>query len=105
MSAPVSDLVARDHERIWLQNKEDAKHQCEGRVWCQDKVWPNEPEEGEPTEYVRADLYAALAARITELEAALARIVEDRFATRMDMVLIAHDALVRARASEEKSNA
>ena len=72
MSAPVSDLVASDHERIWLQNAEDAKHQDEGRMWCEDKVWPDEPEEGEPTEYVRADLYASLAGRVTELEAAKA---------------------------------
>lgn len=51
-----------DHERIWLQNAEDAKHTLEGRLWCQDKVWPNDPGDGEPTEYVRADLVAVVRA-------------------------------------------
>lgn len=56
-----------DHERIWLQASEDAKHQAEGRLWCQDKVWPDDPEDGDPTEYVRADLYAALEAENARL--------------------------------------
>jgi len=30
----------------------------EGRLWCQEKVWPDDPADGEPTEYVRADLVA-----------------------------------------------
>lgn len=45
-----------DHERIWLQNAKDADTQGDGRLWCQDKVWPHDPGDGEPTEYVRADL-------------------------------------------------
>jgi len=44
-----------DHERIWLQAADDAAPDT-GRVWCQDKVWPDGPEDTEPTEYVRADL-------------------------------------------------
>jgi hypothetical protein len=51
--------MGTDHERIWLQNAEDAKHQDQGRLWCENKVWPVDPEEGEPTEYVRADLFDA----------------------------------------------
>ena len=63
-----------DPERIWLQNAADAKHQCEGRMWCEDKVWPDDPEDGEPTEYVRADIAAATIERLTkELEDALQR--------------------------------
>lgn len=63
-----------DHERIWLQNAEDAKHALEGRLWCQDKVWPGSPEDGEPTEYVRADLVATARAdaRREALEEAVA---------------------------------
>lgn len=58
-------MAATDHERIWLQNAKDAEHQAEGRLWCQDKVWPDDPEDGEPTEYVRADL-ATTSAGVTE---------------------------------------
>lgn len=43
-----------DHERIWLQAAEDAAEY--GRLWSQDKVWPDHPDDSEPTEYVRADL-------------------------------------------------
>lgn len=49
----------RDHERIWLQADAGAGAD---RLWCQDKVWPDEsdnPAEGEPTEYVRADIAGA----------------------------------------------
>lgn len=60
--------MSADHERIWLQNADDAKHQGEGRMWCQDKVWPDDGEDGEPTEYVRADLFAALRERLAEVE-------------------------------------
>lgn len=53
-------MAKPDPERIWLQNAEDAKLQCEGRLWCEDKVWPagDDPEEGEPTEYIRSDIHA-----------------------------------------------
>jgi hypothetical protein len=54
-----------DHERIWLQNANDAKQHSEGRLWCEDKVWPDDPEDGEPTEYVRADIAAATIERLT----------------------------------------
>lgn len=59
-----------DHERIWLEPGEGGD---EGRLWCQDNVWLGDPNYGgqEATEYVRADLYARLTARIAELEAAL----------------------------------
>lgn len=58
-----------DHERIWLQNAEDAEHCNEARMWCQDKVWPADKEDGEPTEYVRADLLST--ARTEARKAAL----------------------------------
>jgi hypothetical protein len=58
-----------DHERIWLQNANDAG--SEGRLWCQDKVWPDDSEDGEPTEYVRADLLAAAEAEIERLRGQL----------------------------------
>lgn len=48
-----------DHERIWLQHPSDMDPEY-GRLWCQDKTWPNGPDESEPTEYVRADLFDAL---------------------------------------------
>ena len=63
----MSDHVHTDHERIWLQNPNDAAPET-GRLWCQDKVWPESSEEGEPTEYVRADLYDALQAERDELD-------------------------------------
>lgn len=43
----------QDHERIWL---EPAPGDSEGRTWCEDKFWPENEGEPEPTEYVRADL-------------------------------------------------
>jgi hypothetical protein len=52
--------MSNDHERIWLQNAKDALNQDTGRMWCEDKVWPDDAEDGEPTEYVRADLYEAV---------------------------------------------
>lgn len=61
------DGVTADHERIWLQNANDA-HGCEGRLWCQDKVWPEDDEQGEPTEYVRADLFHEIERERDELK-------------------------------------
>jgi len=61
-----------DHERIWLQHSDDAAD-AEGRMWCCDKVWPLDPEDGEPTEYVRADLLAEARAQIAAKDAALER--------------------------------
>ncbi len=52
-----------DHEHIWLQNAEDAAASHEGRLWCQDKVWPADGTDGEPTEYVRADMVDAARAQ------------------------------------------
>lgn len=56
-------------ERIWLQSAEDAKHQCEGRMWCADKVWPENADQREPTEYLRADIAER---QIAELRAEVA---------------------------------
>ncbi|MCA1490148.1 hypothetical protein I6F11_04340 [Ensifer sp. NBAIM29] len=43
-------------ERIWLQSHQDTTAVGEDRLWCQDKVWPNGPDDHEPIEYIRADL-------------------------------------------------
>lgn len=59
-----------DHERIWLQAAVDAD-QSSGRMWCQDKVWPDDAEDSEPTEYVRADLFAALQSENARLREAM----------------------------------
>ncbi len=58
-----------DHERIWLQNAEDAAAIGASREWCSAPVWPDDPEDSEPTEYVRADLVAT--ARAEARKAAL----------------------------------
>ena len=50
-----------DPERIWLQAAVDACPR-EGRQWCEDKVWPDDDNDQEPTEYIRADLFTALTA-------------------------------------------
>lgn len=51
-----------DHPRIWLQPRLPAGV-GEDRVWCEDNVWAGLPEcqDNPPTEYVRHDLYDALA--------------------------------------------
>ncbi len=46
-------------DRIWLQDEKDALAIGEGRCWCEDKVWPEVPEQNEPVAYVRADLVDA----------------------------------------------
>lgn len=47
--------MSEDHARIWLEPRSpDDRYGHEGRLWCQDNVWGGE--DGEPTEYVRADL-------------------------------------------------
>ena len=48
-------MTADDHERIWLEHP-DTADPYNGRMWCGDKVWPESEGDGEPTEYVRADL-------------------------------------------------
>jgi hypothetical protein len=66
----MSEKVERDHERIWLQAEQDADPDM-GRMWCQDKVWPD-PEnglEGEPTEYRLAADYDLLKAENDRLAA------------------------------------
>ncbi|MFG1462317.1 hypothetical protein V5F77_05400 [Xanthobacter sp. DSM 24535] len=59
--------AAADHPRIWLQNAEDAKAAGEGRLWCEDKVWPVDDNDREPTEYVRADIVQGLVTEVSEL--------------------------------------
>lgn len=66
---PTSEAMVADHERIWLEPPPGGS---EGRLWCQDKVWPMQPEDGEPTEYVRADIHAAALALIERQAAELA---------------------------------
>ncbi len=61
MSSEKKD-VALDHPRIWLQNAADAEAAGEERRWCQDKAWPSHEFDGEPTEYVRADIVDGLVA-------------------------------------------
>jgi hypothetical protein len=56
--------VALDHPRIWLQNAADGKASGEGRLWCEDNVWPVDENDGEPTEYVRADIVDDLVAAL-----------------------------------------
>src|SRR5690606_28612906 len=46
-------LRERDPERIYL---EPAPYSPEGRVWCEDNVWPLEGDGPSGVEYVRADL-------------------------------------------------
>ncbi|WP_089177299.1 hypothetical protein [Bosea sp. AS-1] len=59
--------MGADHERIWLEPMAPV-YGCEGRQWCQDKVWPDCDGDPEPTEYIRADLHRqALSAKDREL--------------------------------------
>jgi hypothetical protein len=77
MTAPL-DTAGMDHERIWLEPRTpDDLYGHEGRTWCQDKVWPTEWDDAEPTEYVRADLYEALSRELAEARAALERVRDD----------------------------
>lgn len=65
-SSAASEMGA-DHERIWLEPMAPV-YGCEGRQWCQDKVWPDCDGDPEPTEYIRADLHRhALSAKDREL--------------------------------------
>jgi len=67
MTSPEEKARDADHEFIWLQNAEDGKHNSDGRLWCEDKIWPDKPEDGEPTKYIRADLVdAAIQAAVDE---------------------------------------
>lgn len=53
-------------ERIWLQNAKDADPAI-GRLWCEDKVWPDNDEDGEPTEYVLASSVRNLSSSVKAL--------------------------------------
>ncbi len=66
-----SDPRLSDHRHIFLEPKCCADPR-EGRLWCQDNVWPSGDcdVQAEATQYVRADLVAALE---LERDAALAR--------------------------------
>lgn len=93
-------MNAIDHERIWLQNAEDARLQDEGRMWCQDKVWPDEDGDGEPTEYVRADLYAAKDTALAEMRAELERQQDEEDKAARDMQVVIQALRDRATAAE-----
>lgn len=58
-----------DPERIWLQSYEDTTAVGEDRLWCEDKVWPANNEDHEPTEYVRADRISQQDAELERLQA------------------------------------
>ena len=60
--------VTLDHPRIWLQNAADGAASGEGRLWCEDNVWPVDENDGEPTEYVRADIVDGLVAALKEIK-------------------------------------
>lgn len=61
----------QDPERIYL---EPAPYSPEGRLWCEDDVWPLDGDGPGGVEYVRADLHDAEVARLTrELEEARER--------------------------------
>lgn len=61
--------MKEDHERIWLQSADDAAAIGANREWCSAPVWPDDPGDSEPTEYVRSDLIAT--ARTEARKAAL----------------------------------
>jgi hypothetical protein len=91
-----------DHERIWLE-PDRGDFGEEGRMWCQDEVW----EDG--VEYVRADLASMTPsnakddAGVTELRAALLRIVmegTDLGATPLDTTMT-HAAQIADKALRE----
>lgn len=69
-NSPTPSEGKSDPERIWLQNAEDARA-IGDRLWCADKVWPECPEQQEPTEYVRADLFSRLERELAEARAKL----------------------------------
>lgn len=83
----------KDHERIWLQSYEDTEALGEDRLWCEDKVWPNDPEDHEPTEYVRADLFAALEADLDAVTTYAAVLEAERDNARNDEWLAAISAV------------
>jgi len=66
-----------DHKRIWLQHPDDADLST-GRLWCQDKVWPDQSGGKEPTEYVRADLVAGLYGALEDIADLLERVGDSR---------------------------
>lgn len=78
-----------DHPRIWLQA--DAGNAAD-RLWCEDKVWPDEadnPDEGEPTEYVRADICAALVEALETVRSGLRNLPASATAVKLDEIAAA----------------
>jgi Arc/MetJ family transcription regulator len=53
----MSETIEKNPERIWLQSYEDTQALDQDRLWCEDKVWPENPDDHEPTQYVRIDLF------------------------------------------------
>ncbi len=64
-----SEAAMDDPERIGLQNRADV-YPGDGRQWCEDKVWPENDDEEEPVEYIRADIAAAHTRAAVEAERA-----------------------------------
>lgn len=84
-----------DHERIWLEPRPDeGDFGPEGRLWCQDKVWPGSPDEGEPTEYIRADIASA---EIERLRAENERLQEDVRVARVEAEHMRETSIQNAR--------
>lgn len=52
----------QDPERIYL---EPPPYSPEGRLWCEDNIWPLDGDGPGGVEYIRADLHAAEIARLT----------------------------------------
>ncbi len=68
MSEPVS---SRELKRIYLQPRCNVDPH-DGRVWCEDNVWPDDDCDEPGVEYVRADLLDAAIAATREECAAIA---------------------------------
>ena len=54
--------MSEKHDRIFLQDGDGTEWLEEGTTWCQDRI------NDDDTEYVRADLHAALEARLSKME-------------------------------------
>ena len=68
--------TAADHREIWLQaDDEDWIDPSVGRMWCEDKIWPDNEGEPEPVRYVRGDLYDELQAEVERLRELLRRVL------------------------------
>ncbi|HEX7039623.1 MAG TPA: hypothetical protein VF202_05890 [Trueperaceae bacterium] len=90
-----TDTRQRDPDRIYL---EPPPYSPEGRLWCDDDVWPLPDTDGSDggVEYVRADLHAAEIARL-ERELSEARERERRLCRALgDLIGLAEAAMREA---------